>query len=421
MTGGLTPTEKAGKPTVDFDHHSREYVERGVEITHGLREKCPVAWSEQHGGYWVATRHDDVTTVFKNDEAYSSENWQGRGPRQGVLHPPTPHKEGMMEEDPPAFIAYRKPLTKYFSQPAIEQIRPEIEDYASWAIDQVIESGEAELVMSIFAAVPALLTNRFLGLPLKEATTHALAMQMAFSIPPDGTPEDRAKADQLFSWSTGAFRSAAAERRKNPTDDLISLVANLRVDGELLDMEEVVGNSFLLMSGGISTTTALLANVFTYFDEHPETREWIKEDYSRLKTAGQEFLRYFSPVQGLARTATRQCTLGDVTIEEDERIWMAMGAANRDPEVFPNPDELDLKRSPNKHVAFGVGMHRCMGSHMAMAMFEIVTEQTLRRMPDLKIDRERSRRYQSTGVLNGWAELTATFTPGKPNGSTLAL
>jgi cytochrome P450 len=111
--------------------------------------------------------------------------------------------------------------------------------------------------------------------------------------------------------------------------------------------------------------------------------------------------------------------LGAATIEEDERVWMAMGAANRDPEVFPNPDELNLERSPNRHVAFGVGMHRCIGSHMAMAMFEIVTEQALRRMPDLKIDRDRSRRYQSTGVLNGWAEIWGTFTPGDRRGRTL--
>lgn len=95
-------------------------------------------------------------------------------------------------------------------------------------------------------------------------------------------------------------------------------------------------------------------------------------------------------------------------------------AANRDPEVFPNPDKLDLERSPNKHIAFGVGMHRCIGSHMATAMCEIVTEQTLRRMPDLKIDRDRSRRYQSTGVLNGWAELWGTFTPGDRSASAMA-
>ena len=98
---------------------------------------------------------------------------------------------------------------------------------------------------------------------------------------------------------------------------------------------------------------------------------------------------------------------------------MAMSAANRDPEVFSNPDELDLERSPNRHVGFGVGMHRCMGSHMAMAMFEIVTEQALRRMPGWKNDRDRLRRYQSTGVLNGWAELWGTFTHGDRTGSTL--
>lgn len=418
MSVGIDPTVKAEKPTIDFDHHSHQYVESGMEIMRELQEKCPVAWSEQHGGYWVASKHEDVTTVFKDDDTYSSENSEGRGPRQGALHPPAPHKEGMMEEDPPRFFQLRRPLTKYFSQPAIELIRPEIEDYTSWAIDQVIESGEVELVGALFSAVPAMMTNRFLGLPLGESRKHALAMKMAFSVPPDGSPEDRAKAAELFAWSTGKFREAATERRGNPGEDLISLVANLRVDGELLPMDDVVGNSFLLMSGGISTTTALLSNVFRHFDEHPQMRDWIKEDYSRLKTAGQEFVRYFSPVQGLARTATKECTLRGVTIESDERIWMAMGAANRDPEVFPNPDELDLERSPNKHLAFGVGMHRCIGSHMAMAMFETVVEQTLRRMPDLKIDRDRSKRYQSTGVLNGWLDLYGTFTPGERKGST---
>lgn len=421
MTVGSAAPANNEKPTVDFDHHSNEYVESGVEITHEMRSKCPVAWSEQHGGYWVTTKFDDVTSVFKNDAQYSSENSEGKGPRQGALHPPTPHKEGMMEEDPPNFFAKRKPLTKYFSKEAIELIRPEIEDYTTWAIDSVIESGEAELVLGVFAAVPALLTNRFLGLPPEEAKKHALAMQLAFSVPPDGSAEDRKRAADLFEWSTGIFRQAATDRRLNPTEDLISLIANLEIDGELMSMDEVVGNSFLLMSGGISTTTSLLANVFVHFDQHPEVRDWIKADYSRLKLAGQEFLRYFSPVQGLARTTTSECTLGGVQLGQDERIWMSMGAANRDPTAFPNPDQLDLERSPNNHLAFGAGMHRCMGSHMAMAMFEIITEQTLRRLPDLKIDLASSQRYQSTGVLNGWTSVNATFAPGNKRGSKLSI
>jgi cytochrome P450 len=172
----------------------------------------------------------------------------------------------------------------------------------------------------------------------------------------------------------------------------------------------------LVIFGGVDTTTGLIGSALEWLARHPEERDRLREHPGLIPRATEEFLRYFSPVQALARTATRDCVVGGRQVRAGERLLLSWASANFDEDAFDRPDEVVLDRSPNRHQAFGVGIHRCLGSNYARVEFAVVLEEVLRRLPDYAIDGTAARRYPSIAVVNGWVTLPATFTPGTPQG-----
>jgi cytochrome P450 len=170
--------------------------------------------------------------------------------------------------------------------------------------------------------------------------------------------------------------------------------------------------TYQLMVGGFDTTASLLANALWYLDANRSEHSRLLDDDQFLRTATEEFVRWAAPVQALARTARVEMELGDQTIQPGDRMWMMYFSANRDSDVFDDPDEVRLDRFPNRHLGFGVGIHRCLGSNLARAVFQTVLRQVLRRMPDYTIDRTAARRFPVRAITNGWISQPATFTPG---------
>ncbi len=211
------------------------------------------------------------------------------------------------------------------------------------------------------------------------------------------------------------------ERRAEPQDDLISVFVTMEVDGKLLTDEQILGMCNLVIAGGNDTTTSLLANAFAWLAEHPEQRAWLAEDLSRIPIACEEFLRYYTPTQGLARTVTTDVEIGGQLLNAGDRVLLSFAAANQDPEFFESPDEILLDRWPNKHQAFGLGLHRCLGSNLTRLEFRVVLEEVLARMPDFQVDLGNSHRYPNIGIVNGWNDMPATFTPGSRLGSDFSL
>jgi cytochrome P450 len=211
---------------------------------------------------------------------------------------------------------------------------------------------------------------------------------------------------------TEELYTLARARREEPRDDLASYFTQLEIDGELMGIDEVVGNLQLIVAGGSDTTTTLMAQSLLLLHRNHDARAWLQEDYSRLKLACEEFLRYVTPVQGLARTVKTPSVVGGKELRLYDRLWMAWASANRDPQAFEDPDELRLDRWPNRHMSFGVGPHRCIGSNIARVTFAVVIEQVLTRMGDYVVDESRTERYPSIGVINGLIRLPVTFTPG---------
>jgi cytochrome P450 len=165
----------------------------------------------------------------------------------------------------------------------------------------------------------------------------------------------------------------------------------------------------------------VIASGLRWLAQHPEERERLRRDPELLPHAREEMLRYFTPTQGLARTVTRDTEVAGVPLSLGDRVFMSFAAANRDPAVFERPDEMILDRMPNPHTTFGLGVHRCLGSHIAQVELDVVFSEVLRRIPDYVVDEGESKRYATVGIVNGWERMPFTFTPGRREGSSVAL
>jgi cytochrome P450 len=196
-------------------------------------------------------------------------------------------------------------------------------------------------------------------------------------------------------------------------------VAAQESDPSTFNDDDLLGTLILLISGGFDTTTALTAHALQWLGRHPHERSRITEDWSLLDTATEEFLRFTTPAQGGARTIAADCEIGGYRFQEADRVWLSYALANRDPAVFPNPDEVVIDRFPNRHAAFGLGVHRCIGSNLARMTFKIMMQEVLSRIPDYAIEEDGVVRYEDVGTINGFRHMPATFAPQVPHGERL--
>jgi len=408
-------------PTVDFDHNSSEYATRWREMYADMRGRCPVAHTDAHGGFYVLTRYADVARAVKDDDTFSSAHETTPGsPYGGIIIPPTPNVSIPIEMDPPVFTPLRKLLNPTFAPGQAKKWESFTRSVATAMIDAVIEKGEIDLVDDLASPVPAIFTSALMGLPLEDWRMYAdVAHAIVYTPPTD--PGFEGVAVNMIEMIMRAI-AVSHERRADPKDDLITdLVQYRHADGAPLSDEEVGQVCTLIIGGGDDTTTGLVANALVWLAENPDQRDWLREDLSRLQPACEEFLRYFTPTQGLARTVRKPVEIGGYHLEPGDRVWLSFASANLDPEEFDEPDRVILDRTPNRHQAFGLGLHRCLGSNFTRMEFRVMLEEVLTRMPDYTIDYDASERYENIGIVNGWQNVRATFTPGARVGSNFSL
>jgi cytochrome P450 len=212
-----------------------------------------------------------------------------------------------------------------------------------------------------------------------------------------------------------------AEIRESPRPGVIDALAKMRIDGEAPPDIELLGMLNLLIGGGFDTTTALTAHALEWLSNNPDERTRLsKERATLLNPATEEFLRYFTPAPGDARTIAEDMDLNGTTLHEGQRLWLSWAMANRDPAVFGDPDEVILDRKGNRHFSFGLGVHRCIGSNVARTVFKAMLTAVFDRMPDYQCAAEGTVHYDSIGVIQGMRHLPATFTPGKRIGPGVA-
>lgn len=404
-------TSSETRPTVDFDHQSNHYAENWIETLDGIRSRCPVAWTDVHDGFWVLTKHADVGSAARDSEHFSTEHdvsGDGNG-YGGIAIPQAPMRAIPLELDPPEATVIRNLLQKSFTPGAAQKWLPWLREAVDEQLDLIIEKGECDLIYDLGAVVPGRFTMKLLGLPESEWRTYALPFHDFMS--PEGSDRHNQAITDLMLLA-GRLYEHVSDRRRAPRDDFITYLTQCEVDGEPLSEQMITEICFLIVAGGVDTTTSLFGDVVEWLSRHPEERAYLAEDFDRLQPAIEEFLRYFSPTQNNARTVREDVEVGGQCLREGDRVMLSWAAANHDPEEFDAPEEVQLDRAPNRHLAFGVGHHRCLGSNFARVELRAMLEGVLTRMPDFVVDYERAQKYHSIGTVNGFLSVPASFTPG---------
>jgi cytochrome P450 len=342
-----------------------------------LRQQCPVARSDLGGHHVVLiSRYDDVLWALRHPEAFTSAGGLNLG-EQPLLP---------LEVDPPEHTGYRRLLNPRFVPREIERLEPAIRGVVVELMDAFVDRGACDFHEDLATPLPSSIFLALMGLPRED-----LPMFMRWrdnTIRPDVAPGDLEGAERIRRETATAisdyFRQAIADRRAQPDETLLSLIVHGAVDDVPLTETELLGISHLLLLGGLDTVTATLDCMVAFLAEHPEHRQQLVEDPSRIPSAVEELLRWLTPVMIVPRTAAVDMTLHGVDIKAGDSVSLCLGAANTDEDAF-GPDAVDFGREANKHLAFGGGHHLCLGAHLARLEIRVVLEELHRRIPDYRI------------------------------------
>ncbi|WP_420750285.1 cytochrome P450 [Rhodococcus sp. O3] len=407
----------------DFDRHAADYRDNFLPITQEMHAKCPMAWSETHGGHWVAAGSKEVFALARSADVSTDHDIHGK--RRGYKGIAIPTMErasgvrgGILEMDDPEHHEFRALLNPYLSPAAVKRWTPFIDEIVRASIDEKIETGRIDFVDDLANIVPAVLTLAMMGIPIAKWTIYNEPVHAAVYTPPDSP--DVPRIAEMHRTMGIDLLTNLFEIRENPRPGLINELAQATVLGEKPDDMELLGILSLLIGGGFDTTTALTAHSLEWLAHNPDKRTILSEERDTLlDSATEEFLRYFTPAPGDGRTFSADCSFNGTDFKEGERLWLSWAMANRDPELFDDPNEVDLERRGNRHFSFGLGIHRCIGSNMARQVFKRMLVAVLDRMPDYKCDPAEAVHYDSIGVIQGMRHLPATFTPGPRLGAGL--
>jgi len=392
------------KPEIDFDHNSTEFAADPWSVYQRLREQSPVAYTSAHGGFWVISKYADVVSVAKDDHTFSSVPTTVI-PDSGVynLIP--------LQSDPPDVQRYRMALLPYFSAKALQRYAPQVRQFTRGCINTFIESGNCELVTELANPVPSMTALQFIGFDPADWHDYAGPLhQLSFS--PDGSAGRRQALEDIAAMD-GRITAAIEQRRVAPRDDAISDLVAYEKDGQRFSSSELHGLVKMLIFGGLDTTMAAASNALLYLSEHPDLKQRLVREPGQIAAAVEEFLRFEAPVHAFARNVTVDTEIGGQKIRAGERVYMLWASANRDPDQFADPDDVDFDRQQNRHLTFGIGAHRCLGAQLARMELKIMLEEILRRLPDFCIDVDRVRQPDSVTIIWGRTVLPATFTPGE--------
>jgi cytochrome P450 family 142 subfamily A polypeptide 1 len=360
-----------------------------------LRETQPVYWSEI-SQLWVVTRFDDVSYVSKNHEIFCS----GHGVRPG-----NPAKLSLIDEDEPRHTQLRRLLNKGFTPRMVKKLEVIFHDLVTDAIDAIAKQGECDFVDDIAVPMPLLLIAEMIGIRKRDRESfHRWSDAL---IAGDGNihnPEIRDAAARAFVEYTTYLKEIFEERRREPKDDLASILLKAADDGVLGEIEHRAGIEalniepdaiaedeltmmmVLLLVAGNETTRNGLSGGMELLIRHPEERQKLIDDPALIPSAVEEMIRLVSPVQSFGRTVTRDTELRGTKLSKGDTVLMIYPAANSDPEVFEKPEVFDVERNPH-HLGFGIGNHFCMGANLARMEMRVTFAEVLRRLPDMEFSR----------------------------------
>jgi cytochrome P450 len=388
LVGVLSAAAKAKTVLSLYHLLDPEVLADPYPLYHRLRSEDPVHWDPfLHA--WVVTRYDDVVRVLMDFSALRTAT-----PEQLTklgLPDLSPIAQVMVKQmlfmDPPAHTRLRALCSQAFTPRRVEILRAHIQDIANRLLDSVLARGEMDLIADFAGPLPAIVTAEMLGVPISDYpqlrgwSSDFAGMLGNFQHNPNLADRVLVSLNEMTAY----FRESIREQRVHPGDGLIHSLLTAEMDGDRLSDEEVVANLIVTMVGGQETTTNLIGNGILTLLRNPDVTAELRGDLGLIPTAIEELLRYESPSQHTARLAPQDVEIGGKQICKRQAVIAVMGAANRDPERFPDPDRLDIRRKDNRHVAFGWGEHFCFGAPLARIEGQIAFATVLRRLRDLRL------------------------------------
>jgi hypothetical protein len=362
----------------DFDIFEPGYVHDPAPVWDALRATEPVPHTERWSGSWMPVRYADVTAVAHNHADFSSDQVTVTplpgGYESAVKAPP-------ITSDQPDHTWARRLILPFFSPKQAERYTPHTRELANRLIDDFIADGRADAAGQYSQQIPPRIIAAILGIDASRAAEFTEWVQGVLEIGLQN-PEIRVKYRTII---IDFFTEQIAYRRQHPGDDLISYLLGQEVDGRPVPELHILGTCNLMLVAGIDTTWSSIGSALWHLAHHEDDRRRLVAEPQLIPTAVEELLRAYSPVT-MARIAARETTIGDKTIQPGERVLLSFPAANRDPDAFPDADKVVIDRAHNRHVAFGVGIHRCAGSNLARMEMQVALEEWLKRIPEFSLE-----------------------------------
>jgi cytochrome P450 len=384
-----------------------------------LRREAPLYWHpERDGGrgFWVVSRYDDLKHVSRHPQLFSSAD--GTNHKDHTPEELSMLRLIMLNMDPPQHVKFRRIVQRGFTPNRIEEMEGHVRRRTRAIVDAVAERGECEFVNDVAAELPLQVIADLMGVPQEER--HVLFdlsnRLIGFEDPEFQTSPEDARQASMEMW---AYANRLAERRKQkPEDDLTTRLLHGEVDGERLSESEFDSFFLLLAVAGNETTRNLISHGMLTLIQNPQARRLLVEDPSLVPSAAEEMLRFTPPVMYFRRTATRDTEIRGVRVRAGDKVAMYYPSVNRDEAVFEDPDRFDVRRSPNEHLAFGIGEHYCLGANLARLEIRIMFDELLRRLPDMELSGP-VRRLRSS-FIDGLKAIPVRFTPESRRASRAA-
>jgi cytochrome P450 len=366
----------------DWDHADPAYNQQAHQIWDELRETCPVAHTDRYGGAWLPVRHEDISAIARDTDHFSSEGavLANKPPREEWISTAPIGGAPPITSDPPFHADARRLLLPAFSPQVVAEWEPEIRRLCNELIDNLEGLDVVDAAVQYAQNIPVYVIARMLGLPLEDSdyfrdTVHLVLEEIGAEF-----GDRRAGFEKLDAY----LAVHVQDHIENPKDDLIGFLLNAKIYDQPLSPTHVVGTIILLMVAGIDTTWSSIGSSIWHLAHHPADLARMVAEPELLPTAIEELLRAYAPVT-MARIVSQDAEIGGCPVKQGDSVLLPFPAANRDPDVFENADTVIIDREVNRHVAFGLGIHRCLGSNLARLELRVAVEVFINRFPEFEL------------------------------------
>jgi cytochrome P450 len=377
----------------DFDPLDPRWTENPFPIWSEMRQKCPIAHTDRFMGAYFPSRYEDVRAIAYDTEHFSSRRPVLREGRPPLLPSPP------ISSDPPEHRPAKQILLPAFTPEMISRLEPRTRDICRELLSRFADGSRCDAAVQYAQEIPVRVIAHMLGVPEDDADLFRRWIREILEIGITDQDVLMRAHREVVAYLT----DKVAARRAAPRDDLIGYLLDARIEGRPLSDEHVIGAIRLLLIAGIDTTWSAIGSCLWHLAQHADDRRRLKDEPALMGSAVEEFLRAYAPVT-MAREVVKETRINGCTFTPGHMILLSFPAANRDPEVFPHPDQVIIDRAENRHAAFGLGIHRCIGSNLARMEIRIALSEWLARIPEFRLDPQAQVTW-SVGTVRGPRQL----------------